>query len=120
MIKNVTSYSPWLNVSSYVGATPYITNGIQAPAVGQIWWNSSRSRIEVYDGSQWHEMCNGHATVDLSPPAQDVMQWAQRKMQEEQELQRRMERHPGLRDAYERFQIMDVLTREEEKEQQVG
>jgi hypothetical protein len=31
-------------------------------------------------------------------------------MSEEQDLERRMQDHPGLRDAYEKFKVMDTLT----------
>jgi hypothetical protein len=36
-------------------------------------------------------------------------------MQEEKDLHKRMERHSGLKQAYEQFRIMDILTLEEEK-----
>jgi hypothetical protein len=34
-------------------------------------------------------------------------------MAEERDLKERMERHPGLKQAYEQFKIMDALTLEE-------
>ena len=37
--------------------------------------------------------------------------WAKQKRQEEVNLKMRMEEHPGLKDAYEKFQVMDVLTK---------
>ena len=36
-------------------------------------------------------------------------------MSEELELKTRMEKHPGLKDAWERFKVMDALTLEEEQ-----
>lgn len=101
-------------VSSTNGNVPYMSSHNANPAVGQLWWSSSRNRVEVYDGSGWQEIGNGIAMVDLSLSAQEIMSWAQGKMREEQDLKARMQRHPGLRAAYEQFRIMDVLTLEEE------
>jgi hypothetical protein len=43
---------------------------------------------------------------------QEILTWAEKKMREDLELEKRMEQHPGLRDAYEKFKVMDVLTQE--------
>jgi hypothetical protein len=36
-------------------------------------------------------------------------------MEQEQNLEQRMEQHPGLQQAYEQFKIMDILTLEQDK-----
>ena len=47
--------------------------------------------------------------------AERILDWARDRMNEDTLLKIRMEKHPGLKDAWERFKIMDALTIEEEK-----
>lgn len=114
MIKNITSSSAYVTVS-----TPYppnIYNNGQLN-VGQVRWNTSSQNMEVFDGNMWQIITNG-ATVGLSYDADSAIRWALDKMKEESDLKERMERHPGLKDAYEKFQMMDILTKEEDGLQQ--
>lgn len=62
----------------------------------------------------WQTWANNSATVTLTPEAEELLDWARQKRQEEVNLKMRMEEHPGLKDAYEKFKIMDALTLEEE------
>jgi len=117
MIKQVYSDSPWLDTYSSAGNQPYLPMGSSSPLVGTVAWSSSKHRIEVYDGSAWHELGGGYATVGPSHRATTVLEWAEKKMLEEQALDRRLSQHPGLRDAYERFLIMDRLTQQEEQQE---
>jgi hypothetical protein len=59
---------------------------------------------------------SSHQTVQLDARTQEILTWAEKKMSEDQALQIRMERHPGLKDAWEKFKIMDTLTLEHERE----
>ena len=81
--------------------------------VGQLRYNPNNNSMEVYDGTMWQTTGSG-ATVGLSWEADNAIRWAIEKQKEEADLKARMERHPGLKDAYEKFQLMDLLTREED------
>ena len=108
MINNLTVTSPFLSTSSYSG--PHI--GSYGQSAGQMRYNTSLQQVEVYDGSAWI-MLSQNVSVGLSYEAAEVLRWATEKMQEEAELKQRMERHPGLKDAWEKFQIMDILSKED-------
>ena len=110
MIKNISSSSTYLTVSSNYPPTIY-NNGMLN--VGQIRYNPNNQSMEVYDGNMWHVISQG-ATVGLSWDADKAIRWAIEKQREEATLKERMEKHPGLKDAYEKFQVMDILTREED------
>ena len=84
-----------------------------SPIAGQMRYNTTTQQIEVYDGSSWIGMSQT-ATVGLSMPAEDAIRWAQTKMAEEADLKLRLEKHPGLKDGYEKFQVMDILCKEED------
>ena len=81
--------------------------------VGQVRYNPSTQNMEVYDGNMWQIISSG-ATVGLSYDADSAVRWALQKMKEEEDLKERMAKHPGLKDAYEKFQMMDILTKEED------
>jgi hypothetical protein len=76
------------------------------------------TEMEVFNGSSWLQLSTSYATIGLDQDVLDVVQWARKKRDEERDLVQRMERHPGLKQAYEQFKIMDILTLEEKKNEQ--
>jgi hypothetical protein len=99
MIKSIVSQSQWLNVNTY-NNTPYVPAGLQSS--GMVRYNTSMQRLEVYDGNTWLEL-GGGSTVNLSVAAQTALEWASKKMREEQEWREMAEQNPAIRDAYEKF-----------------
>jgi hypothetical protein len=92
-------------------SNPYIN--MSNPSAGMVRYNGSN--MEVYDGNSWLSI-GSHQTVQLDARTQQILEWAEKRMMEETSLRLRMERHPGLKDAYEKFKIMDVLTQEEDND----
>lgn len=115
MIKYLYGSSPWVNVTQYGTTMPYINT--TQPMAGMLRLNASMNRIEVYDGMTWQGV-GGDANVDLSETAKQTLAWAQLKMEEEKRLKELMDKHPGLLDLYEKFEMMKALCYEEEKETQ--
>lgn len=89
---------------------PYINTSMLS--AGQVRYNGSTQNIEVYDGTTWLTMTGSSPIVQLDPRAMRVLDWAEKKMSEEEDLERRMKDHPGLKDAYEQFKVMDALTKD--------
>jgi hypothetical protein len=110
MINNLTVTSPHLTTSGAY-TTPYIGNNGQS--AGNVRWNTMTQQMEVFDGSTWINISQ-NVTVGIMATAEEAIRWATQKMQEEIDLKQRMDQHPGLRDAYEKFQMMDILTKEED------
>lgn len=94
-------------------SVPYVNSNTNNPMQGVV--RISGSDMQVFDGSSWLTLSASFATVALAPTTETAIDWAKRKMQEEKDLHERMKRHPGLKDAFETFKIMDALTLEEEK-----
>lgn len=90
------------------------SNGPQS-FTGQIRYNTTSGNMEVFDGNNWQGMANSIAQVGLTPEAERILDWARDRMYEDQALKDRMEKHPGLKSAYEQFKIMDALTKEHER-----
>lgn len=112
MIKSLYSGSPSITVGSTPAPSIYGTGAM----MGQLRYNPNTMNYEVYDGSTWH-IVSQNVPVGLSYDAEEAIRWARDKMREERELKERMVKHPGLKDAYERFQMMDILTKEEDEPQ---
>ena len=99
MIKGITSSSPFLVVSNGSPMNPYISPGAQS--AGMMRYNTSSSNIEVYDGVAWKQMDGSYTTVDLSPEAQDLLQWARTQRQLDLNRKTLIENSPALKKAYE-------------------
>jgi len=112
MIKSIVSQGPYLVVNGGYHNYPYSSPG--AVCAGQLRWNTNTNEMEVNDGVSWRSIGSTNTTITLTDDAQNALSWALKKMQEERELKQRMERYPGLRDTYEKFQIMEALCREED------
>jgi hypothetical protein len=107
MIKNLDITSPHLTGNTY--SVPYVGNNGQS--AGNVRWNIMTQQMEVSDGNNWINISQ-NASIGLSWGADEAIRWATEKMAEDRDLKQRMEKNPGLKDAYEKFQIMDILTKE--------
>ena len=115
MIKGLMG-SQGLIVSGGNTSLPYVNQNTANPIQGMIRvWGTD---MQVFDGNNWNTFSSSYATVSLEPVTMEAIEWARKKMLEEKDLQQRMERHPGLKSAYEQFKVMDILTLEEEKNEQ--
>jgi hypothetical protein len=110
MIK-INSLSPHIYTAH--SATPYIGNSgyaSNAPA-GQVWWDTTLQCLKVSDGNTWFTI-QPSVDIGLSRMADEAIEWAHRKMREEQELEELMKEYPGLKDAKQQFDVMLALVRE--------
>ena len=115
MIKSIVSQGPYLVVNGGYHNYPYLSPG--AVGAGQLRWNTNTNEMEVNDGVTWRSLGASNTTVSLTTDAQEALTWAVTKMQEERNLQQRIERHPGLRDSWEKFKIMEALCKEDDARQ---
>lgn len=116
----------YLNVSSNKGAQPYINMSNNQPMVGALSFDSNSQSIKVYDGSSWMTVGGGSATINLSSNAVSILKWAERKMQEEHELNALCDKHPTIKslvdemnaailDYQHKIAMVKTLLKEEEK-----
>jgi hypothetical protein len=115
MINNIHGNSQWLNVETYNGNKPYINT--TQPIAGMVRYNTHNGGgMEVYDGGTWQTIANGSANIDLSEDTKRILEWAEKKMQEDQKLKELLARHPGLKDLNDKFEMMKALCMEEEQQ----
>jgi hypothetical protein len=116
----------YLNVVSNKGAQPYINMSSNQPMIGSMSYDPGSQQMKVYDGNGWMNIGGGSATVNLTPNAISILKWAERKMQEEYELQRLAESNPTVKDLVDQMNntvldyqrkiaMVKILIKEEEK-----
>jgi hypothetical protein len=88
MIKSVNGAGRYVMVQGGFPATTYINTSSGYMNVGDVRYNTSIQRLEVYDGNMWVELNTSHASVGLTPDAERALDWANRKIAEEAELDR--------------------------------
>ena len=85
-----------------------------AVGAGMVRWNTNTNNMEVYDGACWKEVSTNYASVGLNSDAEELLDWARNKRAEDSRIKSLMEHHPGLKDAWEKFEIMRLLCLENE------
>jgi hypothetical protein len=67
--------------------------------VGQIQYNTSNQRLELYNGTNWIPLNLGQYYVGLTPDAELLLDWVSKKRDEEAEARRLAEQYPAVADA---------------------
>lgn len=111
MIKTIHSSTRHIEINNSYSNVPPISPGAQS--AGILRWNTSSNSIEVYNGVAWFSV-ETSANILLSPDAQQAVDWAVKKMREEDRLQSLMARHPGLKDLNDKFRVMLALCQDKE------
>ena len=115
MIKSLVSQGPYLVINGGYHNFPFMSPG--AVGSGQLRWNTNTNEMEVNDGVSWRSLGANDTNISLTNDAQDALTWAITKMKQERDLKERIQRHPGLRDTWEKFKIMEALCQEEDARQ---
>ena len=118
MIKTISSTSKYTVV--YGASQSQYTYQYSSPnlGVGNVRYNTNTHNIEVSDGQNWIAMPSQHASVGLSPVADDILDWALAKMLEEKQLEEKAKHNKAIADLLEQkkqieeqLKMVDILTR---------
>ena len=82
MINGITQQGRHMYVHGGYSSNPYVN--MNNPSAGMVWFDGSN--FQVYDGSSWMTISGSIATVGMNPAAESAIDWAMKKMSEEQEL----------------------------------
>ncbi len=100
MIRDLNNLSDtWLRVDQ--GSRPYVS-GYGGQGLGNVRYNTTTQNLEVYDGSNWITL-SGYATVGVTPRTQCVLEWAEKRMLDDQRLEHIIKDNPTLEDAYQTY-----------------
>jgi len=82
MIGSVFPSGRYVQVSGGTAST-YVNGYSGAQGVGNMRYNTSNQRMEVFDGSSWQQINLGSASVSLNSEAESLLDWAREKRNEE-------------------------------------
>jgi hypothetical protein len=82
MIGSVVPSGRYVQVSGGTAST-YVNGYSGAQGVGNMRYNTSNQRMEVFDGSSWQQINLGSASVSLNSEAESLLDWAREKRNEE-------------------------------------
>jgi len=119
MIKTVNSAGRYVMVQGGFPATTYINTSPGYMNVGDVRYNTSIQRLEVYDGNMWVELNTSHASVGLTPEAEMALDWAINKKREDAMLEEKAKSSPALADLLkekqkieDQIKVIEILTRD--------
>lgn len=118
MIKGITQSGRYSMVSGGMPSSTFYQNG--QPMAGMVRYYNNE--LEVYDGNMWHRVANSYATVGLTPEAEELLDWAKQKRNEELDIQLQAKNNPAVKVAYEnlkraeeQLKITTILSKDEEQ-----
>ena len=97
MIKNVYGSGRYLTTLNN-SATNYMNNFSGAQGLGNMQFNTTNQRIEVWDGHMWQPLLMTDVSVSLTQDAVDAIAWADQQRQEEVKIRVLAERNPTVAD----------------------
>jgi hypothetical protein len=119
MIKTVNGQGRYIMVNGGFPATTYINTSSGYMNVGDVRYNTNMQRLEVYDGNMWIELGTSHASVGLTPDAENALDWAIRKRNEETALEAKAKDNPAIADLLnqrktidEQIKVIEILTKD--------
>ena len=113
MINGINSSSRYITVTGGSNSGPYISPG--SSGAGMVRWNSNMNQLEVNDGNTWLTLSINNVSVDMTPEAERLLDWAREKRDEEAKLNAMMEQYPALRKAKENFDLMLNIVKDDYK-----
>jgi hypothetical protein len=117
MLKGLNTSGRYLEVVGGTAATHVSrTYNSSSHNQGQMMYDLDSQCMKVFDGNSWIVLAGSYATVNLSYEAQSLLDWAQFKRAEERKLEKLLEEHPQLKEAYndlkneqEKFDLLVTL-----------
>jgi hypothetical protein len=97
MIKNVYGSGRYLTTTNNQ-ATNYMNNFSGAQGLGNMQFNTTNQRIEVWDGQMWQPLLMTDVSLMLTSDAVEAIAWADQKRQEEMKIKALAEQHPAVAD----------------------
>lgn len=104
MIKGIASNNPYISIRS---SHPEYFN-MSTPSAGMMRYNGNLSCVEIYDGSFWRTV-NNFDEIGLTPQANEILDWAKKKMQEEQEIKNIAIKNNAVQAAFDAFKEAEKI-----------
>ena len=117
MIKGINSSGRYVSVTGGSSSDPYISPG--SSGAGMLRWNPNMNNMEVNDGNSWKTLSMNYATVELTPEAESLLEWARKERDKQRTREDAVRRNPALQKAYEaikraedNFDLLETIAKE--------
>ena len=115
MIKNVYGSGRYLTTTNNQ-ASNYMNNFSGAQGLGNMQFNTTNQRIEVWDGQMWQPLLMTDVSVSLTGDAVEAIDWVNQKRKEEHDIRVLAEKYPAVadqlaavREAEEKLRVVAAL-----------
>ena len=110
MIKGISPLGKYISVTGGHAVTSnYVNNFSGAQGLGNVRFNTVAQALEMWDGNMWVPLAASYASVGLNIEAEELLDWAKRKREQELHIEQLAKQHPGIRDLKEKLDIMLAL-----------
>jgi hypothetical protein len=101
MIKGINTGGRYLQVQGGMPSSTYVNNYSGAAGVGNMRYNPSNNNVEVYDGNNWQQLQTSYATVQMTPDAESLLDWARQERDKQWRRESLIKSNPALKKAWE-------------------
>lgn len=109
MIRTTFYGYPFIYQSDNTYSLPNYTGAVQ--------WNGNVKKFQVSSGSTWYDIDN-QINFNVDSKVQPILEWAEKKMREEKELEEKAKNNPTLadllnqrKDIEEKIKTIEILVR---------
>lgn len=121
MIKGINSSGRYVTVTGGTSSDPYISPG--SAGAGMLRWNPNMNNMEVNDGNSWKTLSMNYATVELTPEAESLLEWARKERDKHRTREDAVRRNPALQKAYDaikraedNFDLLETIAKEHDND----
>jgi hypothetical protein len=100
MVTHLIPNSKYVTITQYGAAgMPSVTRQNNSELVGTVRYDTDQGCLKVFNGINWHFIpAHSTANIGLTPEADQLLDWAKRKQQEELEFERQAKDNPAVQD----------------------
>lgn len=122
MIKGINTSGRYITVQGGTTSNPYISPG--AAGAGMVRYNPNMNQLEVNDGNSWQTLSTTYATIELSPDAESLLDWARKERDRQRAREYAVKNNPALKKAYEairraeeNFDLLEAIAKEHDNDE---
>jgi hypothetical protein len=106
MLNGINTGGRYLTVTGGNSA-PYVPKNYSGSTFmqGDMRYDLESQCMKVFDGSSWQSMVGSFATVELTYEAESLLDWARKKKDEEQLLEKQAEENPAIKDLVDQIKL---------------
>jgi hypothetical protein len=90
---------------------PYINPNSNNPIIGML--RVHNGSVQVFDGQNWSTWGSSYPSIGLDADTCELLKWCKQQRENQAQLEALMQKHPGLKDLHDKFEVMRMLCERE-------